>query len=246
MQSEQSDRERTFLTAEWRWLVMVNWVVDPGLLRGRVPAGTELDAWDGRCYVSLVGFRFLKTRVLGVPIPWHQHFDEVNLRFYVRRREGDVWKRGVVFVRELVPRLAIAVVARTVYGEPYLSVPMRHEIEQSDRGVRARYQWRVRGAWSTLEARGAGAASEMKEGSEEEFITEHYWGYTARRDGSTSEYRVAHPRWGVWRASSWRVDVDAETLYGRAFAEAMSGRAASALIADGSAISVYSGRHLRG
>jgi uncharacterized protein YqjF (DUF2071 family) len=100
--------DRVFLTAEWRNLAMLNYEVDQSLLLPFVPSGTTLDQWEGKTYVSLVGFRFLKTRVLGLPVPFHTNFDEVNLRFYVRRRiAGDV-RRGVVFIREIVPRWAIA------------------------------------------------------------------------------------------------------------------------------------------
>src|SRR5689334_2274538 len=103
---------RPFLRAEWRDLVMLNYESPAGLLDPLVPAGVELDRWRGTLYVSVVGFLFRDTRVLGIPIPFHRTFEEVNLRFYVRRElDGDV-RRGVVFVRELVPRRAIATVAR--------------------------------------------------------------------------------------------------------------------------------------
>ncbi|HTO08358.1 MAG TPA: DUF2071 domain-containing protein, partial [Myxococcota bacterium] len=117
-----------FLTAEWRDLAMLNYEIDPAVLEPRVPAGTELDAWSGRTFVSVVGFRFLRTRVLGVPVPYHVDFDEVNLRFYVRRKSGADWRRGVVFVKEIVPRRAIALVARVAYAENYVAHPMRHSI----------------------------------------------------------------------------------------------------------------------
>src|SRR5918996_5117390 len=119
----------TFLTAEWRDLVMLNYEVDPQVLARRVPPGTELDIWQGRALVSVVGFRFLRTRVLGLPIPFHRDFEEVNLRFYVRRQAEDGWRRGVVFIKEIAPRWAIATVARVVYNENYAARPMRHRIE---------------------------------------------------------------------------------------------------------------------
>src|SRR5688572_22928209 len=95
------------------------------MLAALVPHGTALDLWRGRCLVSVVGFRFLDTRVLGVPVPGHRDFDEVNLRFYVRRAHDDgALRRGVTFVREIVPRRAIALVARATYNEPYCTLPM--------------------------------------------------------------------------------------------------------------------------
>ena len=138
-------RAAEFLTAEWRWLAMANYPVEPALLLPRVPPGLELDLFDGLALVSLVGFRFLRTRLLGVPIPFHRDFDEVNLRFYVRRRMEDGWRRGVVFVRELVPRRALAAVARLAYGEPYSAVRMDHAIDAEGRSIE--YRWRWRGRW---------------------------------------------------------------------------------------------------
>jgi uncharacterized protein len=118
-----------FLTANWRYLAMLNYTVDPRLVAPFVPLGTEIDFENGETFLSVVGFLFLDTRLLGFPIPLHRDFEEVNLRFYVRRRSADTWRRGVVFIRELVPRRAIALIARACYGENYLAVPMKHEIE---------------------------------------------------------------------------------------------------------------------
>ena len=103
-----------FLTAQWRHLVLINYEIAPEIVRPYVPRGTEIDSFDGRTYASLVGFLFLDTRLRGVPIPFHRNFEEVNLRLYVRRKGAEGWRRGVVFVREIVPRLALAWVARTL------------------------------------------------------------------------------------------------------------------------------------
>jgi uncharacterized protein YqjF (DUF2071 family) len=218
---------------------MVSYEVDPALLLPLVPAGTELDRFDGRCFVSVVGFLFEDVRVLGVAIPLHTRFEEVNLRFYVRRQAGGETRRGVVFVRELVPLPAVALLARLVYGENYSALPMRHRLS----GDLVAYEWRRRGRWECLELAPAGDWAPAEPGSEEEFITEHYWGYAAGRRG-TVEYRVAHPRWRVSRALSSRVDCDAGALYGARFAEALGGAPSSAFLADGSAVEVLPGRRL--
>lgn len=234
-----------FLTAQWRWLAMLNYAVDPAVLRPLVPAGTELDAWGGVTYASVVGFMFLDTRVMGVPIPFHRDFEELNLRFYVRRRGPEGWRRGVVFVKEIVPRMAIAAVARVVYNENYVALPMRHRVDVSvQAGGTVEYGWRTRGRWCALRARVRGPAAPLVEGSEEEFITEHYWGYARQRDGGTVEYRVEHPRWKVWRAESASLDCDVAALYGPGFAESLSAAPRSALVADGSAIVVRQGRRI--
>ena len=234
----------TFLKAEWRHLAMLNYVVDPAVLAPLVPPGTELDLFADRAFVSVVGFRFLRTRVFGVAFPFHTDFEEVNLRFYVRHKSAAGWRRGVVFVRELVPRRAIAFLARTFYGEPYLSVPMRHVIERNPGGIEVEYGWKRAGRWESLWAKGRGEAQQIAIGSEEEFITEHYWGYTARKN-RCSEYQVEHPRWLAWRAVEAGLDADIRGLYGDGFVECLSAQPASAFIAEGSPVSVRWNAHVQ-
>ncbi len=240
---------RAFLTAEWRHLLMLTWEVPPAVLQPLVPAGTVLDLWEGRALASVVGFRFLRTRVLGVPVPWHRDFDEVNLRFYVRREmpDGRV-RRGVTFVRELVPRAAIAWVARLAYHEPYLAVPMRSTTPRDAVAPpeRVAYEWRTaRGArWQRVAATAVGAPHVPPPEAEASFVTEHYWGYTRQRDGGTVEYEVAHPRWRVWAAEAPELSADVAALYGPAFVAALAGPPLSAFVADGSPIVVYRPRRL--
>lgn len=233
-----------FLGAEWRTLVMLNWEVDPGLLRPFVPRGTELDAWQGKTFVSAVGFLFLGTRVFGIPVPFHRDFEEVNLRFYVGRQGAEGWRRGVCFIREIVPRPAVATLARLVYNEAYLALPMRHRVELAPGAGLAEYAWRHQGRWNSLRAAFSGAAAPAVAGSEEEFITEHYWGYTAQRDGGTVEYRVEHPSWRVWRADTAALDADVAALYGAGFAAPLAAPPSSAFVADGSPIVVRRPRRI--
>jgi uncharacterized protein YqjF (DUF2071 family) len=227
-----------FLTAQWRYLAMLNYRVDPELLKPLVPAGTELDLFAGHAYVSLVGFLFLRTRVLGLSIPWHRDFEEVNLRFYVRRRADDGTRRGVVFIKEIVPRWAVATVAWLVYNENYVSLPMRHSIEHAGQSLAVRYEWRIAGRWQGLHFRASGLARLPDAGSKAEFITEHYWGYRETRAGRTNEYRVEHPRWHVWQGEVAGIEGDLSPLYGPQFAAALDEPPASAFLADGSAIAV--------
>ena len=239
---------RVFLTAEWRHLLMLNYHVDPALLRPHVPAGTELDEFEGKTYVSMVGFMFLNTRVMGIPIPFHRNFEEVNLRFYVRRRTPQGLRRGVVFVREIVPRWAIAAVARVCYNENYASMPMRHAIALLNgalgSGSELDYGWRHRGQWSSLRATLTGAPAFAGEGSLEQFITEHYWGYSRQRDGGCVEYEVAHPPWRVWPVAKPELTCDAARIYGHDFVNCLSAQPDSAFVAEGSAVEVCRGRRL--
>lgn len=240
-------KRRAFLTAEWRYLVMLNYDVDPAVLHALVPRHTVLDLWQGRAIASMVGFRFLRTRLLGAPIPLHRNFEEVNLRFYVRHTtsSGDV-RRGVVFVRELVPKAAIAMVARLAYNEPYWALPMRSTVPRApveDPG-HVSYQWRTGSRWQHLSALASGKAALPAPTSEESFITEHFWGYTRQRNGATVEYEVEHPRWRVWKAAESSLDADVPRLYGSSFARALSVAPVSAFIAEGSPVTVFRPRRL--
>lgn len=217
---------------------MLNYTVDPALLTPFVPQGTELDYYKGETFVSVVGFMFLNTRVIGVAVPLHQDFEEVNLRFYVKRRAIDGWRRGVVFVRELVPRMAIATVARLFYGEPYTALPMRHSIRQDDNGLTISYEWRRNQKWESLNVRAKLGEPVLPEpDSHEKFIAEHYWGFSRGR--RTSAYRVEHPPWRIWNAVEASLTADIASLYGEKFVPALTSPAASQFIAEGSRVQVF-------
>jgi hypothetical protein len=236
-----------FLTAEWRKLIMAQYEVSPETLAPYLPRGLELDLYQPapnappRCYVSLVAFLFDKVRVKRLAIPFHTRFEEINLRFYVRRREPDgTIKRGVVFIREFVPRRAIAFIARRIYDEPYLAIRTRHEISSTADTLSASYSWKLANRWHTLAATASSQPHPIAPASEEEFLTEHYWGYTRRRNDTTSVYQVEHPRWHVYPITTHIIDADFAALYGPAFAFLNHQPAASVLLAEGSAVTVAS------
>jgi uncharacterized protein len=234
-----------FLTAEWRSLAMLNYEVDPCLLLRFVPFGTDLDRWNGKTFVSLVGFRFLDTKVYGVRFPFHCNFDEINLRFYVRRQDETGVKRGVVFIKEVVPRRVIVAVARIVYNENYVALPTFHQIQPSEDGaVNVEYGWRTARGWNkmTLTARGEPGLPER--GSHEEFITEHYWGYSVLPNSGCLEYQVAHPPWKVWTAQDARFEGDAVELYGDNLGKVLKRSPSSAFLAEGSDVRIFEGRRL--
>jgi uncharacterized protein YqjF (DUF2071 family) len=237
----------TLLTAEWRKLIMAQYEVEPAALAPWLPAGTELDLYQGRCYVSLVGFLFDRVHVLGLPIPFHTRFEEVNLRFYVARTEPDgTRRRGVVFIREFVPRAAITLIANSLYEEPYATLPMCHSIASTPGGLTVSYSWRCNKAWHSLAVEADPTPQSIESGSEEEFITEHYWGYTKRTRGATSEYVVQHPRWQVYPIRKFAIQADFAALYGPAFASLNEQPPSSVLLAEGSSVSVSTGTRLTG
>jgi hypothetical protein len=236
---------------------MLNYVVDASLLERFVPAGTELDVFQGSTYLSLVGFEFNRSRVFGFAVPFHQRFEEVNLRFYVRRSS----KRGVVFIRELVPKCAVAVVARFAFHENYSCVPMSHRIETGADGdvVKAEYAWRLglwrSGSWRSglwrsgsdrcmIRIETEGASFLPPEGSASQFITEHYWGYAAQPGGGCLEYEVQHSQWRVWKAKRAVFSGNAAGLYGAGIAQALTHNPDSAFLAKGSPVTVFQGTRI--
>ncbi len=235
----------SFLRAEWRKLAIANYIIDPKLLAGRVPAGTVLDLWNGNCYVSVVGFKFVNTRMLGMKIPFHVNFEEVNLRFYVKRIEDGEEKRGVVFIKEIVPKWAITFVANTVYGEHYQTMKMDHRWEEFEKHRLVRYDWFYKGKQNFIEVEADLASTPMEIGGETEFITEHYWGYAAKNQRKTNEYEVTHPKWEKYDVRNYKIDVDFGAVYGEEFADLSNREPDSVMLAEGSNITVEGKETLR-
>ncbi len=233
-----------FLTAEWRSLVMWNVPVDPALLKPHVPDATELDLWNGEALVSVVGFRFLDTRIKGWAIPGHRNFSEINLRFYVRRKAEEGWRRGVVFLKEIVDRPAVAWVANTLYHENYVTRRLRttHEPPGPENTGQFAYGFREPSGWVDLAAEVMGEPRGFIPGEEAEFIAEHYWGYVQRPGGGTLEYAVEHPAWRVWPTATCTFTGDPTRTYGSEFAAALCEPPRSSFVAEGSAILVRGGR----
>jgi uncharacterized protein YqjF (DUF2071 family) len=228
-----------FLTAEWRNLLMVNYKVNPEVLKPYLPAGTVLDLWQGEALVSMVGFLFKQTKVFGVKWPFHINFEEVNLRFYVKCFDGKEWKRGAVFISEIVPKPIIAITANVIYNEPYRTMPMRHSIAPADAThTEYNYQWKLNGKWNKLSAVVSNTKTPILPNSAEEFIFEHYWGYNKLRSGKTMEYAVEHVSWQINEVKSAVFDADIAALYGQAFVPYLSVEPYSAFFADGSDIVV--------
>src|SRR5947209_13294108 len=185
---------KPFLTAEWQNLLMANYPVEPSILKPYLPCRTELDTFNGSHFISLVGFLFANTKVMGLSIPFHRTFEEVNLRFYVRYKENAEWKRGVVFLKEIVPRRAISFIANNLYGENYTTHPMKHCWKEDEASLKVGYFWKVGRKWNHLKATADKEPANLLEGSEEEFITEHYWGYMFVNEACSGTYQVLHPR----------------------------------------------------
>ena len=235
----------SFLKAEWRKLAIANYVIDEQLLQPYLPYHTELDQWKGETYVSLIGFMFVNTKILGLKIPFHTNFEEVNLRFYVKYKEEGQWKRGVVFIKEIVPRSAITFVANTFYNENYVTQKMNHFWDKTDKEQIIKYQWQHKNQWQSITLNTALEALPIPAGSKTEFITEHYWGYTKIGEKTTSEYEVRHPRWLSYKVNSYDIDVDFGLVYGSSFQTLNNVKPVSVMLAEGSEISVEYNKKLK-
>jgi uncharacterized protein len=226
---------RTFLTAEWRDLVLFSYEAPPALFERFLPRGIELDDWQGRTFFSLIGFRFLKSRLLGIPIPFHANFPEVNLRFYVRRPTPEGVRRGVVFLQEMVPKQAVATLARCLYGENYVRVPMTQVVEP---GRSAKYTWKSAGKQNWIAARAVSPPSVPASDSLETFLVDHHWGYTRTRDGGCVEYEVQRPPWRVSPVETFEMRVDGDLPL------AIPAACDSVIFAQGSEVAVSFGRRI--
>jgi uncharacterized protein YqjF (DUF2071 family) len=228
-----------FLEAEWKNLLMLNYEVDPELLKSHLPAGTELDLWQGKALVSVVGFMFLNTKVLGIKWPWHINFEEANLRFYVKRFDGIEWKRGAVFISEIVPKPLIPIIANNLYNEQYQAMPMRHSFfALANNQTSYLYEWKFKNQWNAVSAIVNDEAKDMQPNSAEAFIFEHYWGYNKFSNTTTLEYQVEHPSWKIKKVASSAFDANVKDLYGAGFEPYLKGEPFSAFFAEGSEVAI--------
>lgn len=232
MQAERS----VFLKAKWEYLAMINFEVDSKILLPHLPAATELDLYKNKALVSVVGFMFNNTKVFGMRWPFHANFEEVNLRFYVRHFDGTAWKRGVVFVSEIVPKHIIAYMANRLYHEHYSAKPMRHSMSVDHDEILLSYKWKHRKNWNSIEVTANAISSAIKPGSEEEFIFEHYWGYNKYNANTTVQYGVEHARWQVHTVKKHALCCDVASLYGEEFVPFLAAKPRSVFLAQGSEV----------
>lgn len=231
-----------FLKAEWRKLAIINYEINPEILLPYLPKGTALDFYKGKCYVSLVAFMFLNTKLLELPVPFHRNFEEVNLRFYVKKKEKGTWKRGVVFIKEIVPRPALSFVANTIYKENYHTMQMKNLIHQKDDELLIRYSWKDKN-WHSIQIIAENAPRPMEANSEFEFITEHYFGFT-KKGNTTSEYEVCHPKWDCYTIKDHQLDIDFQKNYGNNFECLNHRNPISVMLAEGSEVQVKTKKYI--
>lgn len=222
-----------FLTAKWQNLILINYKVDPSILEPYIPEGTSLDLYNNNCYVSLVGFMFKDTKVLGIKVPYHVNFEEVNLRFYVKHND----KRGVVFIKELVPKPMITQIANSIYKEHYQTQKMAHKWTEDDTSTTVEYSWKTTNKWQRMSVTSEKKPLEIASNSISDFITEHYFGYT-KHNKTTYEYEVQHPKWKQLKIKDFKIDIDFGLSYGSKFGFLKKQEPTSVILALGSNISV--------
>ena len=232
--------QKIFLKATWQYLAMINYEVDAAVLLPHLPPYTAIDYFEGKAMVSIVGFLFNNTTVMGIRWPWHTNFDEVNLRYYIKHYDGKRWKRGVGFVSEIVSKPIIANTANLLYNEHYSTADMNHNIRHVDNELVVTYNWKKKGQkWNSIEIQAGNALQDIAPGSEEEFILEHYYGYNQLNENTTIEYAVEHPRWQVYPVNDFVLHCDVERLYGAAFVPFIDGvKPHSVFLAKGSDVVV--------
>ena len=228
----------TFLSARWENLIMANYAVNPEILEPYLPNGVELDFYNNKTYVSLVGFMFKQTRLFNIPVPFLGTFEEINLRFYVKRVEGNSIKRGVVFINETVPYKLVAWLANKLYKEHYIAIPTKNKIETTALSKNIKYEWKINNAWNQLAVNTEKENDQMLPGGIEEFIFEHYYGYTKINNLQSQEYKVNHPRWLVKKVMDYSIHCDFTSMYGKAFSFLGNQKPDSVIVAEGSAVTV--------
>ena len=228
-----------FLKANWENIIMANYEIEPELLIPFLPNGVSLDLFNGKAYVSLVGFMFKNTKLFNVPIPFFGSFEEINLRFYVVRKEGNDLKRGVVFINETIPYQLVAWIANKLYKEHYTVVPTKHQLNSTIKSNQIKFEWLLQKKWNSIAVDFDSKTESMKTGSLEKFIYEHYYGFTKINDFKTEQYQLKHPSWRIHNVKEYEIDCNFEAMYGKSFSILNQTKPNSVFIAEGSEVSIY-------
>jgi uncharacterized protein YqjF (DUF2071 family) len=215
---------------------IVSYAVPPELLSRHVPHGLTLETRDGHAFVSLVAFDFDEVRVRGIPIPGYRSFPEVNLRYYVRCGRD----RGVVFIREFVPKRMVAWIAKAVYNEPYEALRMTSDVHRVSEGLTVEHKFHAAGHTQKVTLTATRDPPQLPpESSDDHFFKEHEWGFGVDRRGRLLRYRVAHPPWLTYRLAWHDVKVDWKRVYGAEWGVLKHAKPCSVVLAEGSPITVF-------
>jgi uncharacterized protein YqjF (DUF2071 family) len=236
---KRNSTNKEFLRANWLRMASANYEVDPVILKKYLPFGTELEAHNGKHYVSLVAFRYCQTRLLNVPIPFHRMFEEINLRFYVKREvQPGVWRSEVAFTKLFFPKTALTLVAKYVYKENYETVKMLHEWKEDDKHLITNYGLK-NGDWHNFDLVTSKEAVPVLPGSDDEFFLKHYWGTSQINSDSCTLYKIEHPEWQKHVVMDSEINFDFGSIFGEEFAHLTHTEPDSIQLFDGSEVIVY-------
>ena len=229
------------MTADFRYLIFANYAVDRELLEPRLPDGVQLHLLNGKAYLSLVAFLFENLHVQSLPAPFHQQFEEVNLRFYVRsRKDHNEEKNGVVFIREIVPKAMLAAAARVLFNEKYMTLPMEHHFQTGHEQINTvEYSWQT-GKKSFIRVAFKNDWRYPETGSSQHFFMTRPYGFTRLEEGGTNEIQMEHPLWRVASVLDFATDYDIPSVFGEEFVPFLTLRPASIFVAEGSKVEVQS------
>lgn len=227
---------------------MLNFEIAPDVLQPHVPQGLELDLWQGKAFVTVVGLNFVTNKVFGMHLPLLPSFEQVNLRLYVRKIAKENTRRGVVFIKEIVPMFVVSAVARLFFKQEYRVHPMGHKFEGASDGATQEkvieYSWQHSNKWEKMVARSKGNFELPSKGSKEEFVVERYRGYVSHRN-KIKEFQVEHPPWKIQQVYAASLDCDVGRLYGPEFIDFLQRKPDFAFVAEGGLSSLYWPRQVK-
>lgn len=233
---------KLFLKARWENLILASYRVNPDLLLEYLPKELELDTINQDAFMSLVAFNFIDTKVKGIKVPFHINFPEINLRFYVK--EASKGRRGVIFVREFVPRFFISFFANTLFNENYSSIPMKCILDKNPDEINCRHEIKYKETSYYINLTVENKTFVPPNGSKEHFFKEHEWGFGRTRKGATLVYRVEHPFWKIYPVTKFEHNFDFGTIYGDKWNFLNNEKPCNVTFARGSEIKVYSAESL--
>ena len=238
----KSDR-KTLYAAEWREIVVINFEIDPKLLRNFIPPKTELDFFNETSFVTLMARACKNVKPYGWPIVFAKSIDQILLRFYVKRKVGDTWRRGVCLIRDYLPKRKASFFLNWMFKHSFTQVPIKRTSSNFESGLPTQlptveYQWTTGDYVNHIKVNARSQMRQQEQETKESFVLDHHYGYTVK-EGKTYEYYVEYSPWAMWDAQSGSFDCDTENVFGRPFVRALKQRPASVFLARGSDVIIY-------
>jgi uncharacterized protein len=191
LRSRAPPAQRAVMRQIWRHLGFLHWPVDTDAIARLLPAGLEVDTFDGVAYVGIIPFTIPLSTSAMRAIPVAPAFHELNLRTYVHRggRDPGVW----FFSLDAASRLAVWG-ARFGYRLPYFHARMSMAVTGE---TTVSYESRRASQRADLSCRYApsGPAAPAAVGTLEFFLIERYLLYASngRELRSARVHHIPYP-----------------------------------------------------